>query len=230
MLGPRFSLAHAVWMTEAEIEVLAETGAAVSHNPAPTSAAGRRRAGQGAWWRRGVTVGLGLDARGLDDDDDIFREMRVAMSLQRGPIIGTPKPVSSPGARPGDLRRRAADRQGDEPRAAGSGLRRRPGPGGHGRLAWPWVAPEADPRDLLVLRAQAQDVQTVLIDGEVVLRDGLPTGFDLEAVGREVAERMAATPFPTEAAARRPREHVAAFYGAWDVPELDPYLAYNSRG
>ena len=100
------------------------------------------------------------------------------------------------------------------------------------RLAWPWVAPEADPRDLLVLRAQARDVQTVLIDGEVVLRDGLPTGFDLEAVGREVAERMAATPFPTETLRRVEllREHVAAFYRAWDVPDLDPYVAYNSRG
>ena len=98
-------------------------------------------------------------------------------------------------------------------------------------MTWPWVAPESDPRDLLVLRAQAQDVQTVLIGGEVVLRDGLPTRFDLEAAGREFAERMAATPFPSEAAARigLVKPHLEAFYRAWDVPALEPYVRQNSR-
>ena len=33
VLGPNFSIAHGVWLTEAEIEVMAQTGAAVSHNP-----------------------------------------------------------------------------------------------------------------------------------------------------------------------------------------------------
>jgi 5-methylthioadenosine/S-adenosylhomocysteine deaminase len=84
---------------------------------------------------------------------------------------------------------------------------------------------------LLVLRAQAQDVRTVLIDGEVVLRDGLPTRFDLEADGREFAERMAAMLFPSEAAARIElvKPHLEAFYGAWEVPELEPYVRQNSR-
>ena len=119
-----------------------------------------------------MTVGLGLDARGLDDDDDIFREMRVAMSLHRGPVLGSPSLsprqalhlATSGGARllgkETSLGRLAPGYAADlvllDTR----------------RLSWPWVAPEADPRDLLVLRAQARDVQTVLIAGEVVLRDG----------------------------------------------------------
>jgi cytosine/adenosine deaminase-related metal-dependent hydrolase len=179
----------------------------------------------------GVTVGLGLDARGLDDDDDIFREMRVAMSLHRGPILGSPSLsprqalhlATSGGARL--LGKETSLGQLAPGYAADLVLL------DTRRLAWPWVAPEADPRDLLVLRAQARDVQTVLVDGEVVLRDGQPTGFDLEAVGREVAERLAATPFPSETLRRVEllREHVAAFYRAWDVPDLEPYLTYNSR-
>jgi 5-methylthioadenosine/S-adenosylhomocysteine deaminase len=84
---------------------------------------------------------------------------------------------------------------------------------------------------LLVLRAQAQDVRTVLIDGEVVLRDGLPTRFDLAAAGREFAERMAAAPFPSEVAGRigLVKPHLEGFYRGWDVPELEPYLRQNSR-
>jgi hypothetical protein len=82
-----------------------------------------------------------------------------------------------------------------------------------------------------VLRTQARDVQTVLVGGEVVLRDGVPTRFDLAAVGREVGERMAATAYPSDAAARVAllREHVRAFYQGWDLPELMPYVRQNSR-
>ena len=99
------------------------------------------------------------------------------------------------------------------------------------RIIWPWVAPEVDPRDLLVLRAQARDVQTVLVGGEIALRDGRPTGFDVDAVAAEYAAQRAATSFPAEAARRVSllRAHVEAFYTSWGRPELDPYIRYNSR-
>ncbi|HZO28455.1 MAG TPA: amidohydrolase family protein [Chloroflexota bacterium] len=231
VLGPRFSLAHAVWLSEAEIAVLAETGTAVSHNPSSNL---KLRAGvlpARALVEAGATVGLGLDGHALDDDDDIFREMRLAWTLQRDPRIGTPT---------------LAPRQVFQLATTGSarlmgkdGLLGRLAPGYAAdlvlvdldRLTWPWVAPEADPRDLLVLRAQARDVRTVLVDGEVVLQDGLPTRFDLAAAGREYAERMAALPFPSETAARVAlvKPHLEAFYQSWDVPELDPYVRQNSR-
>jgi len=231
VLGPRFSLAHAVWLTEAEIAVLAETGTAVSHNPSSNL---RLRAGvlpARALVEAGVTVGLGLDGHGLDDDDDIFREMRLAWSLQRSPVIG------SPALEPRQVFQLATT--GSARLMGKDGLLGRLAPGYAadlvlielGRLTWPWVAPEVDPRDLLVLRAQVRDVRTVLVDGEVVLRDRLPTRFDLEAAGRELAERLAATPFPSDAAERigLVKPHVEAFYRAWDVPELDPYVRQNSR-
>jgi cytosine/adenosine deaminase-related metal-dependent hydrolase len=231
VLGPRFSLAHAVWLTEAEIAVLAETGTAVSHNPSSNL---RLRAGvlpARALVEAGVTIGLGLDGHGLDDDDDIFREMRLAWSLQRSPEIGSPalEPRQALGL----------STTGGARLLGKAGVLGRLVPGyaadlvliDLGRLSWPWVAPEIDPRDLLVLRAQARDVRTVLVDGEVVLRDGLPTRFDLEAAGRELAEQLAATPFPSEAAARVGllKPHLEAFYRAWDAPDLEPYVRQNSR-
>ena len=46
-LSPRFTMAHAVWLSEAEIAALARTGAALSHNPELQPAPPRRdRAGQ----------------------------------------------------------------------------------------------------------------------------------------------------------------------------------------
>jgi hypothetical protein len=81
------------------------------------------------------------------------------------------------------------------------------------------------------MRARAGDVDTVMVDGEVVYRDGRPTRFDLDAVGREVAAALGAAPFPADAAARaeRLRPHVEKAYLDWDVPALAPYTTYNSR-
>ena len=231
VLGPRFSVAHAVWLTEAEVSVLAKTGAALSHNPSSNL---RLRAGiapVNALVEAGVTVGLGLDGRGIDDDDDLFREIRVALQLQRGPTMGSPALEPSQAlylATSGGARLLGkGDRLG----------RLAPGYAADlvlvdlARITWPWVAPEVQPRDFLILRAQARDVRTVLVGGEIVLQEGSPTGFDLEAVGRELADRLAATPFPSETARRigALRAHVEAFYRGWGAPELDPYTTYNSR-
>jgi 5-methylthioadenosine/S-adenosylhomocysteine deaminase len=231
VLGPRFSLAHAVWLSEEEIEILVETGTSISHNPSSNL---RLRAGIAparALLAAGGTVGLGLDGNGFDDEDDLFREMRVATWLQRGPVLGTPT---------------LAPREALHLATTGGALLRgkagqlgKVAPGYAAdlvlvdleRLSWPWIAPEADRRDLLVLRAQARDVRTVLIDGEVVLQDGRPTRFDLDAVAGEVAAQLVATPFPTETAERvaRLHEHAVDFYCGWDLPELDPYIRYSSR-
>ena len=54
-------------------------------------------------------------------------------------------------------------------------------------VIWPWVADNADPIHLLMLRAKAGDVDMVFVNGEIVVRDGTPTRFDLSEVGSELA-------------------------------------------
>ena len=232
LLGPRFSIAHGVWLTEPEIALLAESGAAVSHNPGSNL---RLRAGiapLNALLAAGVTVGLGMDATTLGDDEDMFAEMRLAMRLSRTPQVDGPAPTPAQvfglATAGGAKLLRCEDRLG------------RLAPGFAAdlvlvdlqRATWPWVAPEADPRDLVLLRAQAGDVTTVLIDGEVVLEGGQPTRFDLEAAGKELADRLAGEAYPAEAArlADNLLPHLRAYYGGWDVPALEPYTRYNAKG
>ena len=231
VLGPRFSIAHGVWLTEPELAVMAETGAAVSHNPGSNL---RLRAGVAplnAMLAAGVTVGLGMDGTSLDDDEDMFTDMRLALRLARTPRLGTPAPS------PGQILELAT--------AGGARLLRqetrlgRVAPGyaadlvvvDLSRVNWPWVAPEVDPRELLVMRAKAGDVETVLIDGEIVYQDGRPTRFDLEAAGRELAAMLDAEPYPAQVAdrAERLRPHLEAYYRDWELPELEPYAPFNSR-
>jgi cytosine/adenosine deaminase-related metal-dependent hydrolase len=231
VLSPRFSIAHGVWVTDAEIEILGETGAAVSHNPSSNL---RLRAGiapLGALLARGVTVALGMDGTTLNDDEDMFTEQRLALRLNRSPRIEESAP------RPRDILGLAT--RGGAALMRKSGRIGRIAPGHAADLVlvdtahatWPWAAPEADPRDLLVQRARAADVRTVLIDGEVVLQDGRPTRFDLEAAAAEAAAMLAGQAFPAQAAAtaRRLLPYLEAHYAGWPVPEPAPYICYNAR-
>ena len=74
-------------------------------------------------------------------------------------------------------------------------------------------------------------MDTVVVGGRVVLRDGRPCLFDAEAAGRDLAGRLAATPLPAEAAAHAERllPHLEAYYRSWDHVRPAPYTAYNSR-
>lgn len=231
VLSPRFSIAHGVWLTDAEIAVLSETGAGVSHNPGSNL---RLRAGIApleALLSADVAVALGMDGTTLNDDEDMFTELRLALRLHRAPQLGACPPS------PCDILRIAT--------AGGAKLlgketslgRLAPGYAADlvvvdlARLSWPWVAPEMDPRDLVVARARAGDVRTVLVAGEVVLEDGQPTRFDAEAAGRELAARLAAEPYPADMADRIAllRPHLERHYGAWRPRRLEPYVTYNSR-
>lgn len=230
VLSPRFSIAHGVWLTDAEIEIMAETGAAVSHNPSSNL---RLRAGiapLNALLAAGTTTALGMDGTTLNDDEDMFTEMRLAMRLHRTPLLATPAPEP---------------RQVFEVATAGGaqllGKENRLGRLDAGyaadlvvldldHITWPWVAPECDGRDLILMRARASDVDTVLVNGEVVLKHGKPTRFDAAAAGREMAERLAREAYPQEGAelAAVLWPHIEAYYLGWELPAFTPYIQYNS--
>jgi len=231
VLGPRFSIAHGVWLSEPEIEILADSGAAVSHNPGSNL---RLRAGiapLNAFLAAGATVALGMDGTTLDDDEDMFAEMRLALRLNRPPLIGAPAPspaeIFALATQGGAKLMRAEARLG----RLAPGYRADLAVVDLARATWPWTAPEAASLEIVVQRARAGDVRTVLVEGEVVLDEGRPTRFDAEAAGRALAERLAATPYPAEAAALAERlvPYLEDYYRAWPRPRPAPYTSYNSR-
>ena len=99
------------------------------------------------------------------------------------------------------------------------------------RISWPWLAPEVDPRELVLLQAQSRDVDTVLVAGEVVLADGLPTRFDLHEAAAALAEQLGGQSYGYEAAklVADLNPHLLAWYRGWESEILDPYIRYNSK-
>ncbi|MCA9988327.1 MAG: amidohydrolase family protein [Anaerolineales bacterium] len=231
VLSPRFSLAHGVWLSEADLAILAARGTHVSHNPSSNL---RLRAGVAplnGMMAAGVSVALGMDGTTINDDEDMFAEMRLALRLHRTPEIDGPAPA------PEEIWQMATE--GGARLLQKEGQIGRLAPGYQAdvvllnldRLLWPWTAPEAPPLPLLLTRAQAGDVDTVLVGGDVVLRGGQPTRFDVAAAAAELAEQLAQN--EPSAAARALVDtlmpYVAAHYRGWEHPSLQPYEARNSK-
>lgn len=83
MLSPRLTVAHGVWLTAAECDVLAGHGVTVSLNASSNLRLQSGIAPLGTMLRCGVKFGIGLDGMALDDDDDMLREMRLLRHLQQ---------------------------------------------------------------------------------------------------------------------------------------------------
>ncbi len=83
VLTPYFTLNHAVWLTDPEIEILAQTGACMTHNPLSNLKLGSGVARIPALKKAGVPIGLGTDGTSTSDRADMFRSLGLAAMLHR---------------------------------------------------------------------------------------------------------------------------------------------------
>jgi 5-methylthioadenosine/S-adenosylhomocysteine deaminase len=173
LLGERTVLAHGVWLDEAELELIAERGCTVVANPA----ANMKLAVGGvlpypAARRAGVRVGLGTDGAGSNDSLDLLADLKLfALSQRHAARDATVVPAREAwaiatggvGLRPG------ASADFLLLRSAGYEL-------GVGELY-------AD----LVYSASGSVVDTTVVGGRVLMRDGAVPG--LEEIVARAAER-----------------------------------------
>ncbi len=90
-LGPNLSLAHAIWMTEDEMALLARHGVQVVHCPVSNMKLASGRFDHAAMSRHGVSVALGTDGCASNNNLDMFEEMKFASLLAK---LGTMDPTA----------------------------------------------------------------------------------------------------------------------------------------
>jgi 5-methylthioadenosine/S-adenosylhomocysteine deaminase len=83
ILGPDCIAAHCVWLSDAEIALMRETGTQISHNPSSNAKLGNGVARLPEMLTAGINVGLGHDAAECNNSRDMFEVMKFASLLHR---------------------------------------------------------------------------------------------------------------------------------------------------
>jgi cytosine/adenosine deaminase-related metal-dependent hydrolase len=137
----------------------------------------------------GIHVALGADGAPCNNNLDGLLEMRLAALLHK-PRVG-----------PAGMTAKAAFEVATLGGARALGLADQIGTVEEGKkadlivvdLQTPHATPSPDPLSALVYGAKSRDVRHVMVDGNVLVRDHVLTGFDLEEVmarAREAAARL----------------------------------------
>jgi len=192
VLGPRFTVAHGVWLDDDDMRRLGDRGASVAHNPGSNMRLGNGFADMRAMLDRRVNVGLGTDGANCSDNLNMYESMRLASFVSKA-------------QRP-DLERWVTTDQ--VVLAATEGSARALGfEGAIGRLAPGYKAdivfldlshpnwiPLNDPTNQLVHTEDGGAVTHVMIGGRMVVQDRRLTTVDVAALAREAEaarERLA---------------------------------------
>ena len=83
LLTPRCVLVHCVWVTEADIDLIADSRACVVHNPGSNLKLGSGIAPVSRMLAAGIDVGLGTDNNNANDAANMFEAMKLAALVSR---------------------------------------------------------------------------------------------------------------------------------------------------
>jgi len=179
--------AHCVHVDDQDIATLARNGVRVAHCPKSNAKLGSGVAPVVAMRRAGVTVGIGTDGAASNNRLDMVEELRAAWMMQRAP---SEDPTALSG-------REAVEMATSEGRIAlGMGDRT-------------WGVTEGAPADLVLVAtdrshswpphdpmatiayaSEASDVTDVVVDGQVLMKNGELLTIDEERVQSEVASLL----------------------------------------
>ncbi len=177
LLNHRLLADHAVVLSGADRMLLTASGAGVAHCPESNMKLASGIAPITDLLRRGIPVGLGTDGCASNNNLDLIQEMDTAAKLQK---VHTMDPTVLPAPTALGLATRGGARvlgMADQVGALAPGLK--------GDLIvidldQPHLTPLYDPYSHLVYAATGADVQTVLVNGRIVVQDHRLLSFDLE--------------------------------------------------
>lgn len=188
-VGENLVLAHCVWLTPEEQLILAVNGAHIAHCPSANLKLASGIALVPEMIDKGINVALGADGAPCNNNLDAFTEMRLAALIH--------KPRQGPKTMPAETVLEMATVRG----ARAIGLEKQIGSLEVGKKAditlirrrrlhaWPQVG--INPYAEVVYEHHQEDVDTVLIDGAVVLEGGRLLNCDEDEILRDAERELA---------------------------------------
>lgn len=183
-LSPRTSLAHCVWLTDPDIQRLAETGSTVVHNPLSNLRLGSGIAPVLKYRSAGVNVSFGCDGSASNDSQDLLEAIKIGSILHN--------------LTDSDYRHWLTPRQSVEMAtlggAKGLSLADQLGTLTVGKFAdlvlydlkSLSLLPQTDPIGLLILGRPTQVIDSVWVKGQQVVQQGQIRTINMEALQQQL--------------------------------------------
>lgn len=192
LLDERTLVVHGIWVDDDDLDILAKRNAPVAHCPESSMKLAAGVAPVDRMLEKGVTVGLGTDGCGSNNNLDLFGEMDTAAKLHK--VIRKDPTV---------MDARTVIRMATIEGARALGLDRLIGSIEDGKQAdiiiidthQPHLVPLYHPESHIVYAARGADVRHVLVFGEVLVRDFTLVRLDIDDImgkAGQIARRIQA--------------------------------------
>ena len=183
-LGKEVTAAHAVWLSDSEIDIIKQRDVKISHNPSSNMKLSSGVSPVAELLRKGVCVSMGTDGSASNNNMDLLEEIKIGALLQKvttmDPTVLTAekvfKMVTIDGAESLGLEKQIGSIEVDK--KADLALV---------DMRTPQLTPFRNPISHLVYSANGGNVDTVICNGEVLMKDRNLLRLD-EAMVLEIAQ------------------------------------------
>ncbi|MCF6246130.1 MAG: amidohydrolase [Desulfobacula sp.] len=165
-------MVHSIWVDDEDLRIIQKTGAAIAHCPESNMKLASGIAPVPKMMEKGIPVGLGTDGCASNNDHDLMAEMDTAAKLHKIALLD-----------PCVMDARTTLKMATIEGAKAIGLSKITGTIEKGKRAdvilvdldKPHVTPMYDPYSTLVYSAKASDVSFVMVDGSILVQNGVLT-------------------------------------------------------
>jgi cytosine/adenosine deaminase-related metal-dependent hydrolase len=186
-LGDRTSLAHCVWLSDSDIDILAETKSTVVHNPLSNLRLGSGIAPILKYRQAGVNVTFGCDGAASNDSQDLLEAIKIGSILHNVTDLDyqnwiTPRQAVEMATLGGAKGLNTAEQLGSLTVGKKADLVLYD-------LTSLSLLPRTDPIGLLILGRPTQAVHSVWVNGKQIVADGKVKTINVDDLRQQLFER-----------------------------------------
>jgi cytosine/adenosine deaminase-related metal-dependent hydrolase len=230
-------LGHAVFVSESDIELLASKRASTTNHSSCNLAVRNGISPVYYLCKAGVNVSLGIDDKGINDDDDAIMELRMIHHLHR---VSSFDLAHTPALNAFDVLKIGTTNAARVSGFKGELGALKPGMKADAILVdlkeiteEPWASPDLNIAEIFIHRAKGSHVDTAIVGGTVIMEDRKFLTIDLEQLYKDVrkeAEKGTSSEqrqFAENLQKIKPYYH--KWYEDWLKLDFDPFYIMNSR-